>query len=234
MTTRRTLEMLFTIHSWAGVVTGLLLFIVCLSGALVVFKHEIDLWANPGFAGLPRATEPASLDRVLRNLQDARPGAVIDLIQLPDAVSPNHYALLRQAGEPAGRTRLVIRSDTAAVVGPVDSQVGQYIRMLHVFLFFGPRWIVGALGVVMLVLIGTGFVIHRKILAELFTQRWDRSFRVLMSDLHKGAAVWGLVFHLLIAFTGAWLGLAPVFERGYAWLADRPRRPPSRRSRWSR
>src|SRR6218665_3081760 len=91
--------------------------------------------------------------------------------------------------------------------------------MLHVFLFFGPRPIVGFLGVVMLVLIGTGIVIHRKILAELFTQRWGRSPRVGLSDLHKCTRSWGLGFHLLIATTGAWMGLAPLFERGYQYLS---------------
>jgi len=87
-----------------------------------------------------------------------------------------------------------------------------------VFLFFGPRWIVGFLGAAMLVLIGTGIVIHRKILAELFTQRWGRSFRVVMSDLHKSAGIWGLGFHILIAATGAWLGLAPLFEQGTKYV----------------
>jgi len=45
--------------------------------------------------------------------------------------------------------------------------------------------------------------------------------RVVTSDLHKSAGIWGLGFHMLIAATGAWLGLAPLFEQGwqYAWSA---------------
>ena len=31
------------------------------SGAVVVFKNEIDLWANPSLAGLPRSEPPAIL-----------------------------------------------------------------------------------------------------------------------------------------------------------------------------
>ncbi len=117
---------------------------------------------------------------------------------------------------------MALRADTGAVVGPVNSQLGQTLRMLHVFLFFGPRWIVGFLGVAMLVLIATGIVIHRKILAELFTQRWGRSLRVVTSDLHKSAGIWGLGFHILIAGTGAWLGLAPLFEQGWRYIATGP------------
>ena len=221
MTSQRTLNRLFVLHSWAGLVTGLLMFIVCFSGAVVVFKNEIDLWANPSLAQLPRSDKPASLDTVLVQLQARYPGATVDTIALPDAVNPGYFASVRERGAAAGtRTKIALRSDTGAVVGPVDSQLGQYLRMLHVFLFFGPRWIVGFLGVAMLVLIATGIVIHRKILAELFTQRWGRSFRVVMSDLHKSAGIWGLGFHILIAATGAWMGLAPLFEQGYKYVTS--------------
>ena len=220
MTSQRTLNRLFTLHSWAGIVTGLLMFIVCFSGAVVVFKNEIDLWANPSLAQLPRSDKPASLDAVLTQLHTRYPGATVETIALPDAVNPSYFAFVRERGAPANtRTKVALRSDTGTVVGPVDSQLGQYLRMLHVFLFFGPRWIVGFLGVAMLVLIATGIVIHRKILAELFTQRWGRSFRVVMSDLHKSAGIWGLGFHILIAATGAWMGLAPLFEQSYKYLA---------------
>ena len=219
MTSQRTLNRLFTLHSWAGIVTGLLLFIVCFSGAVVVFKNEIDLWANPSLAQLPRSEKPASLDAVMVQLQTRYPGATVEAIALPDAINPSYFAFVRERGASANtRTKVALRSDTGTVVGPVDSQLGQYLRMLHVFLLFGPRWIVGFLGAAMLVLIATGIVIHRKILAELFTQRWGRSFRVVMSALHKSAGIWGLGFHILIAATGAWMGLAPLFEQGYKYV----------------
>ena len=219
MTSQRTLNRLFVLHSWAGIVTGLLMFIVCFSGAVVVFKNEIDLWANPSLAQLPRSDKPAPLNTVLAQLQAHYPGAMVETIALPDAINPHYFAFVREPGAPATtRTKVALRADTGAVVGPVDSQLGQYLRMLHVFLFFGPRWIVGFLGAAMLVLIATGIVIHRKILAELFTQRWGRSFRVVMSDLHKSAGIWGLGFHILIAATGAWMGLTPLFEQGTKYL----------------
>jgi uncharacterized iron-regulated membrane protein len=219
MTSQRTLNGLFTLHSWAGIVTGLLMFIVCFSGAVVVFKNEIDLWANPSLAQLPRTDKPASLDAVLTQLQTRYPGATVETIALPDAVNPSYFAFVREPGAPAStRTKVALRSDTGAVVGPVDSQLGQYLRMLHVFLFFGPRWIVGFLGAAMLVLIATGIVIHRKILAELFTQRWGRSLRVVMSDLHKCVGIWGLGFHILIAGTGAWMGLASLVEQSFKYV----------------
>ncbi|OON62056.1 peptidase [Massilia sp. KIM] len=230
MTRQRTLNMLFTIHSWAGIVTGLLMFIVCFSGAVVVFKHEIDLWANPVLAEGTRTARMAPLDDIVRKVHEAYPTSTLESVWFPDDVNPNVFVLIREHDQPANqRTKLALRSDNGEVMGPVDSQLGQFLRMLHVFLFVGPRWIVGFLGVTMLVLIGTGVVIHRKIIAELFTQRWGRSLRVVMSDLHKAAGVWGLAFHIMIAFTGAWLGLAPVFERGFDYATQSNKVQPAKR-----
>lgn len=217
MTSRRTLSILYTLHSWAGIVTGLLMFVVCFSGAVVVFKHEIDLWANPALKDLPRAATPVGPDAVLAGLERYAPGARAERLQAPDEVSPVWFVVAKPAPD-ARSVKLAARGDTGEIVGPVDSQLGQFIRTLHVFLFFGPRWIVGFLGVAMFFLIVSGTIIHRKVLRELFTLRWGRSFRLIASDFHKAAGVWGLLFHGVIAFTGAWLGLAPVFERAYEHL----------------
>ncbi|WP_029413668.1 PepSY-associated TM helix domain-containing protein [Paracidovorax oryzae] len=116
---QRTLNRLLTLHSWAGIVTGLLLFIVCFSGSVVVFKHEIDLWANPSLAQLPRAEHPAPLDTVLAQVQAHYPGATVEAIALPDAVNPAYFAFVREAGAPAAqRTKLALRPDTGALIGP--------------------------------------------------------------------------------------------------------------------
>lgn len=221
ITSRRTLSILYTLHSWAGIVTGLLMFVVCFSGAVVVFKHEIDLWANPALKDLPRAAVPAGPDAVLAALERYAPGARVERLQAPDEVSPVWFVFAKLAPD-ARNVKLAARADSGEIVGPVDSQLGQFIRTLHVFLFFGPRWIVGFLGVAMFFLIVSGTIIHRKVLRELFTLRWGRSFRLIASDFHKAAGVWGLLFHGLIAFTGAWLGLAPVFERAYEHLVSPP------------
>jgi uncharacterized iron-regulated membrane protein len=216
LASQRTNRILLALHSWSGIVTGLLLFVVCVSGSLVVFKHEIDLWANPQIARLPAAAEPVGVDRVLATLATAEPEAPVESVWLPDAVTPVYYAMLEHPTLP--RLKVAVRADDASYLGSVDSELGQFLRSLHVFLFFGPRWIVGFLGVAMLVLIASGVALHRKLLRELYTLRWGRSLRLLASDLHKAAAVWGLVFHSVIALTGAWLGLAPLVQRGHAWL----------------
>lgn len=204
-----TTKALYSLHAWCGIVTGVLLFVICFSGAVVVFKHEIDLWANPMAAAAPRVDQPVGFATVMAALHAHDPDFAVESIAAPDAQMPAYMVFGKNSS--GQRVKLSARADTGVVLGPGDSELGQFIRSLHVFLFFGPRWIVGFMGVVMLALIVTGVLIHQKMLNELFTQRWKSSLRLMLSDAHKLIGVWGLLFHLLIAFTGAWLGLAPVF-----------------------
>lgn len=218
-----TTKALYAVHAWTGIVTGLLLFVICFSGAVVVFKHELDLWANPGLQAYSAAPPLASLDTVVATLQTARPDARIDSVNLPTDALPAFTSFIT---DPDGtRAKLALHPQTGELLGPMESELGQFIRSLHVFLLFGPRWIVGFMGVVMLASIVTGVLIHQKILKDLFTQRWTSSLRLMLSDAHKLIGVWALLFHILIAVTGAWLGLAPVVMTAARHLADRP--PPS-------
>ena len=68
----------------------------------------------------------------------------------------------------------------------------------------------GVLGLTMMLSIVTGIFIHRKILAQLFTFRPGKSYSLMLNDGHKAIGVWGLLFNSVIAFTGAFLGLAIV------------------------
>ncbi|MBV1934231.1 MAG: PepSY domain-containing protein, partial [Parvibaculaceae bacterium] len=69
------------------------------------------------------------------------------------------------------------------------------------------RFIVGLSGVLLLVSIVSGILLHRKMLKEMFTWRLHRSIRLKWQDSHKILGVWSLPFQLMIAFTGAWLGM---------------------------
>lgn len=64
------------------------------------------------------------------------------------------------------------------------------------------NWIVGFAGLVMLVALISGVVMHRKLFREFFTFRPGMSTRRSVLDLHNMTGVLALPFHFFFAFTG--------------------------------
>lgn len=63
-------------------------------------------------------------------------------------------------------------------------------------------WLVGLAGVVMLVALISGLVLHRKVFREFFTFRPSKHMQRSTLDLHNMTGVLALPFHLFFAFTG--------------------------------
>ncbi|MEM8862599.1 MAG: PepSY-associated TM helix domain-containing protein, partial [Chloroflexota bacterium] len=38
---------IYDLHSWSGISLGLFVFVVCFSGSLALFFHEIQTWEDP-------------------------------------------------------------------------------------------------------------------------------------------------------------------------------------------
>ncbi|HEU5145104.1 MAG TPA: PepSY domain-containing protein, partial [Chryseosolibacter sp.] len=49
-------DVLFKIHGWVGMKLSILFFIVCFSGTLAVFSHEMDWLINPAMRATPQET----------------------------------------------------------------------------------------------------------------------------------------------------------------------------------
>jgi len=95
-----------------------------------------------------------------------------------------------------------LKHDMATFIGSfhADLHLGRPVGLI----------LTGLLGLTLMVSIVTGVFVHRKILAQLFTFRVRKSFTLALNDGHKVMSVWAVLFHAVIAFTGAFLGLATV------------------------
>lgn len=204
---------LFRIHAWIGLVLGYLLYVICLSGTMAVFGHELAWLGDPAkrvvapAAGTPRMSWQGLYDRVAAAHPDL---SILGLAMDPDDLRRPAWALV------AGR-----EGDLRRV--PVDPWTGEprpqkagldlhlWLRVFHKQLYVVPgvtgvhgALIVGALALPLLVALITGLITTRRWWQAAVTLRTGRSARLFWSDLHRFAGVWSMLIGLLICLTGLW------------------------------
>ncbi|MDZ7753586.1 MAG: PepSY-associated TM helix domain-containing protein [Gammaproteobacteria bacterium] len=189
---------------------------LCVSGAVAVFKDELNDWVD-GMVRAPAAVPP--LDQAMARLRAGLPaGQRPRRLELPTA--SRGYELRSQEG-----LRLRLDAAGGVVVMEASHGIADFLVNYHTRLFMGHpgRWFIGAAGLLLLASIITGVLMHRRILRHLFTLRLrPDNPRLAYADSHKAAGVWGLPFHILVAVTGAWLGLYGLLAPEWAGPAPPP------------
>ena len=61
-------------HSWLGLITGIFMVLIGFSGAVAVFKHEIDWMVTPALR-VSGSGVPVSVDSLYASLRERFPGA---------------------------------------------------------------------------------------------------------------------------------------------------------------
>jgi uncharacterized iron-regulated membrane protein len=190
-------------HSWMGLAMAAMLYLVCLSGTVVVFAGYLDRWEQPDAQEFTEM-DTAVLDEVYRDLVEQAPELSGDvLIMLPregipraSLVSSEGAWLLNQDG-----------SRGADMASPWTDM----LISLHDHLHLPGTWglvVVSITGVLMTGLIVSGFLSHPSIFKDAFHFRRGASPRLQQTDLHNRLSVWAAPFHLMIALTGAYFGVA--------------------------
>ena len=193
-------------HTALGLALSALLYIVCLSGTLVVFHNEFSRWEQPVVAETEDVT-PQSLQALLGNVLarfEETPDRVTLVLPTPDVPR-----LVAGAGE-----HDYWLADADGTLGePVAHEFSEFLVTLHMYLHLPSILgitLVGLLGVMMLGLVLSGFLAHPRIFRDAFQFRRAKSARLGETDLHNRLSVWAAPFHITIALTGALLGLATI------------------------
>jgi uncharacterized iron-regulated membrane protein len=217
---------LYAWHKWMGLVTGVFLFFLAFTGAVAVFKHEIDWLVTPALRVEPQAGK-ASLDEVMKNARDLYLGLELQGIQLSRDARTAHVinAVERAvekttdtaAGGEAARWQIFADPYTGKVTGARTGEtLSNVIRQTHArFYYFGfwGRVVVGAFGLALLVSTVTGLLIYGRFMKAVFARGlrfWQirrDNWKFVTSDWHKLVGILTLAFNLVFAVTGAVLGL---------------------------
>ena len=193
------------LHTWAGVLLGGLLLAIFWTGSLSVFDREIDRWMQPD-TRLPPPPAEFSLDRlVVPHARQLAQDAPVWSISLPTPRVPTLQLDYQHPQQDAVRRHIDPR--TGELLADQGSWAGtRFIFPFHFSLHLGWRsigyWLVGAAGMGMLVLLTSGVVAHRKLIAEFFTFRPRKRLQRKLLDLHNLTGVLVLPFHFGISLSG--------------------------------
>jgi uncharacterized iron-regulated membrane protein len=127
------------VHLWLGLVTGLPICIIALTGSILVFNHELEHWLDSGFRrveapapGVPRLSIAALFDRARANLPADRTLSIFTPRgQQDDSAVIARYAHPRDpAGEQPPRFELSLDPYSGAVraVRPVSNDIWPITR----------------------------------------------------------------------------------------------------------
>ncbi|KZB97281.1 hypothetical protein AU375_06474 [Methylobacterium radiotolerans] len=195
------------LHAWSGLVVGWVLFAVFVTGTASYYRPEISQWMRPELR-TDRTFGPADLaaaaERGVAYAQAHAGGARTWFLALPRPDRPVLELFWRTGpGRPPGH--VLLDPDSGAPAAVRATRGGDFLYRFHFELNLPPlwgRWIVGACAMIMLVALISGLVTHRRIFADFFTFRRDKSAQRGWLDAHNVTGVLALPFHLMITYTG--------------------------------
>lgn len=193
-------------HTWLGLVVSAVMFLICLSGTIAVLHKEFERWEQPD---IPE-TSVYTIEQVEQ--------AYDNFTQRYSDATHHYYFVFPGTGIP----RLVMEDDNrahfvddnGALLAQENVAWSTMLVDLHLYLNLPHSFgmiLVSACGALLCALIVSGLMAHPRIIKDAFKFRYGGDGLKENIDLHNRLSVWGTPFHLMIAITGAYFGLAGVF-----------------------
>ena len=198
-----------SLHTWAGLLLGWVLYSMFLTGTVSYFKDELSQWMRPELPRLSQMPDQAVVaQRVADELGNIAAGTSQWSIRLPDERNNSAYAFWRTSARNPGQRGFGegnFDPATGQRVTSRDTLGGEFFYRFHFQFHYMPvvwgRWLAGAAAMFMLVAIVSGVITHKKIFVDFFTFRWGKRQRSWL-DAHNSLSVFGLPFHFMITYTG--------------------------------
>ena len=202
---------LFTIHSIAGLVSGLFILLMSLSGSVLVFHEELDNLQYPQI--IQEKNAPViSINKAYQKLQDQYPHAQISSCSLAEDINHPFIFALYDSSFQQGKEvmQLFMHPQTGAVLmirGGEKDLAHNFLSWLKSFhnsfrLKEKGEWLLGVLSLIFLISILTGIILFRKKIKYVLSFNKGIYTRV---NLHQVIGVYALLFNLMIAGTGFWM-----------------------------
>lgn len=216
---RGTRQLLNTVHLWLGVGSGVILFVVCLTGTVYTFSDEIKKLTDSHLyrIDVPVAATPIPAEELIIGVLDSLQGGIVQSVTIPSALNASYQITIGQPqgdngpGRPRGTTYFV-NPYTGDILGTGETTTSEFFMVmfrLHRWLLLDTsigRPIVGVATIIFVVIIITGLVIWfpKKI------KNWKQGVKIktnanwkrMNHDLHNALGFYASLFLLVMALTG--------------------------------
>lgn len=234
----------FQIHLWSGIIVGLYIIAIGVSGSILVFKEELMPRPRVSVPAVDtRACTPEGLETMVERVNAAFPKQVVFLTACPSEFNPLYTITIRdrpETGPPHGapprppqpgqhEEELTVYAHpvTGEILGTADRESSwvHWIQDLHFDLLSGRtgRFWNGVGGAALLALSLTGIILWWPGLS-----RWTRSLVVdfrrgwkrINWDLHSAIGFWTFLFSLIWAVTGMYFTWPDLLRKPIAAVSE--------------
>lgn len=223
---------LYLLHLWLGLCTGLVVFILGITGALYSFSDELKdvFYRDRLYVDVPAGTGPKSFDELLKVAQ-AKFGSKKKISRVEIQVANNRTYMFRSLKSGVYFEKVYVNPYTAQVVFHEDAnrEFFNVVLSLHRTLLLGDkvghfiiRWSV--IGFVLLLLSGIALwwpsKWKAKVLKAKFKVKWEAKKKRLNYDLHQVFGFYAFIVLLIIALTGLMWSFDLVAEKKTKLTSD--------------
>ena len=227
-------KLLHKIHLWLSIPFGLIITVICFTGATLVFEQDITRALNKHLyqVEIPQGKERLSPSEVINIVQDRHDEMEISSVSIPKAADATYQISFSNGGKKV----LFVNPYTGESIGLSKSYpFFQTMRKLHRWFLDAPkskesisagRMIVGISTIAMTVILISGLVIWiprtRKALKNRLTVACGKGNRRLIYDSHVALGFYATIFLLLMALTGPTWSFGWYREAAYSLLGAEP------------
>ncbi len=201
-------NLVYAIHKWSGLIAGLFILMLSITGTLLIFNDEIDTATNAEMVRVDPAGDRLPVDDLVTALVQKYPEASLGSTFLyPGAPDRAPMTQLRQDGK---NWWVYQNPATGAVLGqrePNETLMKQILH-IHEHLTLGQTGhaIMLVVGIALILLVLSGLWYYRKSLLSVFKIGMrNRNTYLANSDLHKLTGVLSFLFLLLMGVTGSFM-----------------------------
>lgn len=223
-------------HSVSALIAMMPLFIISITGSILVFKVELDNLLMPEKTIVALAQTPSeqvkteetssqletvkptrlSIDTLITNVNQAHPNYVVGSWELFDDGHRADTAYLIEKGTDEWHKLYIDQYSGEVLAPPVDvtHYLTDWLLDLHYKLLLN-TWgaTVGAVvAILFLFLGGSGIYLYRHFWKHFFTLRIDKARRILFADIHKMIGIISSPIILILAFTGGYWNISEVLH----------------------